>query len=237
MEERGKPFHQWDFLGDAWAIHLHDGTLGASYSVFIPYTRKTSQQAQCALRVRFTPETGSALYSDTVAVLLPGPLRKKEDKPLNGESFSDKRTSLDSITIPLKEKRKAELANMPLGQSEMHRVVAPVSELAAKHQLQSNARPAPATGVIEATSPLMETLPAAPQTFTPPVMPPQSFFEEDSAQPIKATTPPATSAFPQSANPLTTRQQSFVGNRPLIDGLEESFQSPNGHPDLTIGSN
>src|SRR5690606_2996280 len=75
VEERGKPIHQWDFPGDAWSIHLQQSSLGPAYSVFIPYTRKGNHQALCALRVRFTPAAGTPMYSETVAVLLPGQVK------------------------------------------------------------------------------------------------------------------------------------------------------------------
>lgn len=72
-DEQAKPIHQFDFLGDAWTIHLHKGALGPSYHVFIPYVRKHPYRANCGLRVRLKPQSGPALFSDTVHVTLPGP--------------------------------------------------------------------------------------------------------------------------------------------------------------------
>jgi hypothetical protein len=74
VEEQSKPIHQFDFLGDAWTTHLQQSTLGPAYNVFIPYVRKHAFQVNCALRVRLTPPEGegSAVYSETVYVTLPG---------------------------------------------------------------------------------------------------------------------------------------------------------------------
>ena len=114
-EERSKPIHQWDFIGDAWKIHLQNSSLGPSYSVFIPYTRKGGRQANCALRVRLTPPVGAPLYSETVAVLMPGTKTKPAETPVRRPP-ADKRNSLDSITIPLKEKQGFDFSQMPAGQ-------------------------------------------------------------------------------------------------------------------------
>ncbi len=124
-EDRGKPIHQWDFLGDAWAIHLQDSSLGPSYSVFIPYSRKGNHQALCALRVRLTPaDGGPPVYSDTVAVLMPG-TETKSDEPVS--EAPEKRRSLETITIPLKERKQS--PEIPLGEATLNHTVAPVSEL------------------------------------------------------------------------------------------------------------
>ena len=49
--ETADPIHRFDFIGDAWTIHLTDSVLGPSYNVFIPYTPKHSWRANCGLRV------------------------------------------------------------------------------------------------------------------------------------------------------------------------------------------
>jgi hypothetical protein len=72
-----KPLHQFDFLrseeGDAWNRHLTISTLGPSYSVFIPYTRRGRHEARCAVQVRYTPPGGLPLFSDMATIVLPGP--------------------------------------------------------------------------------------------------------------------------------------------------------------------
>jgi hypothetical protein len=74
-----KPIHDYEFLGEAWTIHLVDSALGPAYNVFVPYPDKHSWQVKCGLRVRLTPEAGPAVYSETVQVTLPGPLPKPDE--------------------------------------------------------------------------------------------------------------------------------------------------------------
>lgn len=81
VEQRSKPIHQFDFLGKAWTVHQYKGTLGTTYQVFIPYTKRDPHEVSCSLRVRLTPANGPVIYSDLVAVTLPGPKREDEDVP------------------------------------------------------------------------------------------------------------------------------------------------------------
>ena len=71
-EEQAKPIHQFDFIGGAWRKYLVDTQFGPAYNIFIPYVRKGSHQAQCALRVRLTPPDGSVVLSDMADVTLKG---------------------------------------------------------------------------------------------------------------------------------------------------------------------
>ena len=72
-EEQSKPIHRFDFSSEAWDLHRHKGSLGTTYNVFIPYTRKDwIYQAQCSLLIRYKTEKGD-LNSEMVAVTLPGP--------------------------------------------------------------------------------------------------------------------------------------------------------------------
>jgi hypothetical protein len=186
MEKRGQPIHNWVFKGDAWAIHLQDSQTGPTYSVFIPYSRKGNHQAQCALQVKFTPEDGGPpLYSDTVAVLLPGPLGKKDNKPLNAGP-TDKRTTLQSITIPLHEKRKAHLENLELGKTERHHIVGPASELIQNPSSQATSQ-FPSSDTLETRRSVMETLPTPPRGVAPHVLPPEPLTPEETAKPVSQT--------------------------------------------------
>jgi hypothetical protein len=224
IEERSKPIRNWEFLGDAWAIHLQDSSIGPSYSVFIPYSRKGNHQAQCALRARFTPENGKQpLYSDTVAVLLPGPPGKKQEQPLNAGQ-TKKRTSLQSITIPLHEKRKAHLDNLEIGKTELSHTVAPASELIQKQPARFPRQfPTPGRATLETPSSVMETLPQPPQSSTSVVMPPQTWVPDSSAKPLIPAKPTASSTFSQvpTAPPaprhplLGTGSDEPVGNNPF----------------------
>lgn len=71
-EDQAKPLHQFDFDTGAWSQHYSYGTLGPAYNVFIPYMRRGANDATCALRVRLTPETGPAIFSDMTSIKLLG---------------------------------------------------------------------------------------------------------------------------------------------------------------------
>lgn len=71
-EEVAKPIHQFDFEPEAWKTHLTISKLGPAYSVFIPYTRSGYHTAQCSLRIRYTAANGTPVFSDMVALTLPG---------------------------------------------------------------------------------------------------------------------------------------------------------------------
>lgn len=64
--------HKFEFDADAWEAHRGEGTLGHSYSVFIPYVNKHKDQVNCALKVEFLQEDGSRVSSQETEVLLPG---------------------------------------------------------------------------------------------------------------------------------------------------------------------
>ena len=127
-DERNKPLHQWDFIGDAWTIHLQKSSLGPAYSVFIPYTRKGGHQANCALRVRLTPKNRPPIYSESVAVYMPG-TKSEETETALSRPQPDQRNSLESITIPLKEKQRVQFSQLNPGTAQLQHTTAPVSEL------------------------------------------------------------------------------------------------------------
>ena len=66
------PLHQFDFPAAAWRSFLAPSNLGATYQIFIPYTRKGQNSASCSLRVRITPEGGLPTYSKMATVELGG---------------------------------------------------------------------------------------------------------------------------------------------------------------------
>jgi len=81
-DEQTKPIHRFRFSSEAWNLHLHNGSLGPSYHVFIPYTRNVVHQVEVAVNVRLIPENGPSASSDMISVTLPGPIREKDRKPL-----------------------------------------------------------------------------------------------------------------------------------------------------------
>ncbi len=78
-EEQTKPIHQYDFDSGSWSPHLTKGTLGPTYSVFVPYTRRGTYEAKCALRVRLKPADEPAVFSDMAMVPLDGRPKKTSD--------------------------------------------------------------------------------------------------------------------------------------------------------------
>lgn len=71
-EEEPEPLHQFEFTPEAWDVHRGEGTLGHSYSVFIPYVNKHRNQVNCALRVDLVQEDGRIVSSRDTEILLPG---------------------------------------------------------------------------------------------------------------------------------------------------------------------
>lgn len=71
-EEQAKPIHEFEFSPGAWKAHLFKGPLGATYDVFIPYTRPGIHEAKCTLRVKYIPKDAPEVYSDMVNIVLPG---------------------------------------------------------------------------------------------------------------------------------------------------------------------
>lgn len=78
-EQQAMAFHEFDYPAATWNAFLFNGPLGATYSVFIPYTHPGVHEAKCSLRIRYTPKAGLPAYSDMVNVVLPGTKKVKED--------------------------------------------------------------------------------------------------------------------------------------------------------------
>jgi hypothetical protein len=80
-EEQVKPLHEFAFDSGAWERHLQVGTVGPSYHLFVPYTRRGTHEANCTLRVRYTSEDGNEVYSDAVEITLKGKKGAGSDVP------------------------------------------------------------------------------------------------------------------------------------------------------------
>jgi hypothetical protein len=116
-----EPLHSFKFEPDAWDLHRTEGTLGHSYSCFIPYMSKNRDQVKCGLKVEFIDDAGRKVTSEIVEVLLPsrsattkaaaatrGFVRESQiggkplvQKILSAEAEPDKPRTLDSLSIPL----------------------------------------------------------------------------------------------------------------------------------------
>ena len=109
--------HRFEFDEDAWEAHRGEGTLGHSYSVFIPYTNNHRNQVNCALRVELVQENGHTVSSMETEVLLPGKntvqaaasrtrgfVRESRIEPhskITPASATTEESPLDTISIPL----------------------------------------------------------------------------------------------------------------------------------------
>ena len=85
-EEQKKPIHQFNFDAGSWNTYLTKTNFGPAYQIFIPYTRKGAHQANCALRIKLEPVSGSKMFSDVANVVLKG--EKKPGEQNDGEQVA-----------------------------------------------------------------------------------------------------------------------------------------------------
>jgi hypothetical protein len=71
-ENNPEPLHTFSFVSDAWEVHRTEGSLGHSYSVFIPYMSKNKDQVNCGLKVEIVLEDGRKVSTPITQVLLHG---------------------------------------------------------------------------------------------------------------------------------------------------------------------
>lgn len=120
-----EPLHSFTFEPDAWDVHRTEGTLGHSYSCFIPYMNRHREQVHCGLKVDFIGEDGRKVSSEIVEVMLPS--RSATTKAANltrgfvretqlgnnpvihhtpiAEPVDLKAQKLESVSIPLPKRR------------------------------------------------------------------------------------------------------------------------------------
>ncbi len=106
--------HRFEFDADAWEMHRGEGTLGHSYSVFIPYVNaENKNQVNCALKVEIQPDGGLPVSSRETEVLLPGRntvshaaartrgfVENRNHREIN-HSTPQRKTQLETMSIPL----------------------------------------------------------------------------------------------------------------------------------------
>ena len=80
--EQSKPLSQFDIDRQTWNTQLTRTQFGPAYRLFVPYTRPGRNQAELALRLRMTPDSGPAVYSDLSTINLTG---HKPEKPENAD--------------------------------------------------------------------------------------------------------------------------------------------------------
>jgi hypothetical protein len=103
-EEQAKPLHTFRFDTGSWTNHFAEGSLGPSYSVFIPYMRDSPYKTLCALRIQYTSVEGKIVHSSIAKINLPGP----ERKPLAAKSDSAFESISMAATPPIKKKLKSQ---------------------------------------------------------------------------------------------------------------------------------
>ncbi len=97
VEEQKLPLHQFNFPNESWRTYLRNTNFGASYQLFIPYTRPTSEAAICNLRVRYTSPEGRITFSKIEEISLPGTPRqhaRQTDASAGGGGQQDTQASL-----------------------------------------------------------------------------------------------------------------------------------------------
>ncbi len=97
-EEQSKPIHQYDFDSGAWSRHLTKGTLGPTYSVFVPYTRRGVSEARCALRVRLQAGNQQAVFSDMSNIALDGREKKKSGVEDQVPTAEDSKATTEAVS-------------------------------------------------------------------------------------------------------------------------------------------
>ena len=97
-EEQTKPMHQYDFDSTSWSVHLTKGTLGPTYSVFVPYTRRGTYEAKCALRVRLNSSDQPAVFSDMASIPLDGRTKKSVDSEDQVPSTEEAKAATDVVS-------------------------------------------------------------------------------------------------------------------------------------------
>lgn len=77
IEEQQRPIHIFEFPAEAWNTYRREATVGTTYQLFIPYTRRTSEAAKCNLRMRYTSAEGRVTFSKETEIALPGTPRTR----------------------------------------------------------------------------------------------------------------------------------------------------------------
>ena len=120
-----EPLHSFTFEPDAWDVHRTEGTLGHSYSCFIPYMNRHRDQVHCGLKVEFIGEDGRRMSSEIVEVMLPSRSASTKAASLTrgfvreaqlgnnpvihqtpvAEPIDQKAQKLESVSIPLPKRK------------------------------------------------------------------------------------------------------------------------------------
>ncbi len=207
--EDSKPLHQFDFDAGSWNVHLHVGTLGPTYNVFIPYMRKGNHEARCELQLEFTPDQGMPISSAVMPLLLKSKRTNKEIAaaaaadsmiPIIQKSTSDRPPR--TTTIPLDGRKPA--TEMTTREQAMAAQLERMERMLQEFGMQQS---------VKASQP-MAALQAMPDNA-----PPANRFSLDGSKVVQAsatTTAPDTAVTQASARiPAAGRPQNFLSAHPL----------------------
>ncbi len=212
--ETSDPLHQFDFDAGSWDMHLHKGTLGATYNVFIPYMRKGNHDAHCELQLEFTPTTGTPVSSAVMPLLLKSKMTAKEISaaaaansliPMNHKADTERPARTTTISLdggkPATDLTTREQAMA----AQMERMERMMQEFAAQRGGQ----------------PLV----AAPETPQPPTTAQRFALDGSKVQQASATViaPEATVTQASARIPAQRRPQNYLSAHPLAT---EEAQGP-----------
>lgn len=113
------PIHQFDFTAEAWNTFLKPSSLGASYQIFVPYTRKGTEATSCTLRVRLTPEGGLPIYSRMATVSLAGQGPERSQKQSDGSVTTISHSELSAKSQGITTADFSDLVNSPQAAREL----------------------------------------------------------------------------------------------------------------------
>lgn len=98
-DQQAEPIDTFEFPAQEWAGFLRPSpSLGASYQLFIPYSRRGAHEAKCTLRLKYTPAPGQGIpiYSKNASIILAGARREPDNKLTAPElAQAHKRPSVD----------------------------------------------------------------------------------------------------------------------------------------------
>jgi hypothetical protein len=110
IDEQSRPLHEFEFPGAVWRTFARETNLGPAYQIFVPYTRKGHNYANCAIRVRFTAEGQLPVYSKMANIALPGRrVAGEEANDATAEQVREKTASepaapvaeIDALELPM----------------------------------------------------------------------------------------------------------------------------------------
>lgn len=213
-EDQEKPQHEFDFDSGAWSRHLRVGTLGPTYNVFVPYTRKGNHHAVCTLKVRYKPKQGAEVVSDAARIILPGKQKANLSSPASAKPVEPQAAQVEPLA-PNRAYRSTSIPlNGPAAPSETDLRLSQRAEAMLQDFLQQQARRR------LAAVPAADNVAAAdePDDRT------SRRFRLDGA-PARLPQPQLAANTPEDAAPVSSGRRNFLAHHPLADADDGGVQS------------